>query len=119
VVLGHGDCLYKTFHHLIGNALKFSSDGTTPRIEIGSEERNGLARIYFKDNGPGIPPEYHTKIFRVFERIDKNKPGTGIGLSIVHKCAELMDGRAGVDSKPGEGSRFWLELRVSETTPQK
>jgi PAS domain S-box-containing protein len=119
IVLGHSDCLYKAFSHLLSNGLKFSSDGKAPRLQIGCEERPGVMRIYFQDNGPGIPPEYHTKIFRVFERINKDKPGTGIGLSIVHKCAELMDGRAGVESRPGHGSRFWLELRASETTPPK
>jgi PAS domain S-box-containing protein len=119
VVLGHSECLYQAFSHLFSNSLKFSVDGKDPHIEIGCEDRNGFVRIYFKDDGPGIPPEYQSKIFRVFERIDKEKPGTGIGLSIVHKCAELMNGRAGVESKPGDGSCFWIELRPPETVPQK
>jgi signal transduction histidine kinase len=119
IVLGHNECLYQTFSHLVSNALKFCSNGKAPRLQIGCEERQGVVRIYFEDNGPGIPHEYQRKIFRVFERIDKTKPGTGIGLSIVHKCAELMQGRAGVESKPGDGSRFWLELRASDNTPPK
>ena len=117
VVLGHSECLYKTFFHLVSNALKFCSDGKDPRIRIGCEERDGSVRIYFEDGGPGIPPEYQNKIFRVFERISQDKPGTGIGLSIVHKCAELMHGRAGVESNPGDGSRFWVELRVGQNVP--
>ena len=119
IVLGHNDCLYKTFSHLRSNALKFCSEGKAPHVQIGCEDRDGMVRIYFQDDGPGIPPEYQEKIFRVFERINKEKPGTGIGLSIVYKCAELMQGRAGVESKPGHGSRFWLELRASENTPPK
>jgi len=117
VVLGHSECLYKAFFHLVSNALKFCSDGKDPRIRIGCEERDGSVRIYFEDGGPGIPPEYQNKIFRVFERISQDKPGTGIGLSIVHKCAELMHGRAGVESNPGDGSRFWVELRVGQNVP--
>ena len=119
LVVGHSDCLYKAFSHLLSNALKFCSEGITPHVQIGWEGRDGMVRIYFQDNGPGIPPEYQGKIFRVFERINKDKPGTGIGLSIVYKCAELMQGRAGVESKPGQGSRFWVELRPSENTPPK
>jgi PAS domain S-box-containing protein len=119
VVLGHSECLYKAFSHLVSNSLKFSLDGKDPHIEIGCEERDGFVRIYFKDDGPGVPFEYQNKIFRVFERINKEKPGTGIGLSIVHKCAELMHGRAGVESKPGDGSCFWIELRPPENGQQK
>ena len=81
---------------------------------MGCERRDSFVRLYVRDNGPGIAPEYHTKIFRVFERLRKDTPGTGIGLSIVHKCAELMGGRVGVDSKPGDGSCFWLELKSAE-----
>jgi signal transduction histidine kinase len=119
MVVGQGECLYKAFYHLVGNALKFCSDGIVPRLQIGCETRPGMVRIYFQDNGPGIPHEYQRKIFRVFERMDKTRPGTGIGLSIVHKCAELMEGRVGVESKPGDGSRFWLELRAGNNTPPK
>jgi PAS domain S-box-containing protein len=110
-VHGHGECLYKAFSHLISNALKFSSSANPPHVQIGCEQRDGYVRLYVKDNGPGIAQEYHGKVFRVFERLHKEKAGTGIGLSIVHKCAELMGGRAGVDSKPGDGSCFWLELK--------
>lgn len=114
MVHGHSECLYKALCHLVGNALKFAPPDKHPRVQIGCERRNGFVRVYVKDNGPGIAPEYHGRIFRVFERLREDKPGTGIGLSIVHKCAELMGGRAGVDSKPGDGSCFWLELKSAE-----
>jgi PAS domain S-box-containing protein len=113
-VQGHADCLYQAFFHLLENALKFANGVRQPHIQIGWEKRNGYVRLYFKDNGPGIPAEYQGKIFKVFERMNRDQPGTGIGLSIVHRCAELMRGRAGVDSRPGEGSCFWLDLHTAD-----
>jgi signal transduction histidine kinase/CHASE3 domain sensor protein len=69
-------------------------------------------RLWVEDNGIGIAPEYHERIFRVFERLHgvETYPGTGIGLAIVRKGIERMGGRVGVESKLGQGSRFWIEL---------
>ena len=69
-----------------------------------------MARFWFEDNGVGIPKKAHEKIFGVFERLNQNYEGTGIGLAIVRKAAERMGGKVGVESEPGQGSRFWLEL---------
>jgi len=67
-------------------------------------------RLFFKDNGLGIPPGSHEKIFGIFERMSNDYEGTGIGLSIVKKGMDLMRGTVGLESKPGKGSTFWLEL---------
>jgi signal transduction histidine kinase len=69
-------------------------------------------RLWVEDNGIGIDPQYHQKIFGMFERLvsDREFEGTGIGLAIVHKAVERMGGRVGVESQPGDGSRFWIEL---------
>ncbi|HLP75550.1 MAG TPA: PAS domain S-box protein, partial [Candidatus Paceibacterota bacterium] len=98
--------------HLISNALKFTPDGKPPRIRICSERNAATTRLWVEDNGIGIKPEYHERIFRMFERLHGGDayPGTGIGLAIVAKGAERMGGKAGVESRPGEGSRFWIEL---------
>jgi len=71
-----------------------------------------VVRLWVEDNGIGIAPEYHERIFRVFERLHDIEayPGTGIGLAIVRKGAERMGGRVGVESEVGKGSRFWVEL---------
>jgi PAS domain S-box-containing protein len=113
-VQGHAELLYQAFCHLLENALKFANEVRRPRIQISCQRHDEYVRLFFKDNGPGIPAEYQGKIFKVFERINHDKPGTGIGLSIVYKCAELMRGRAGVDSQPGQGSCFWLDLHSAD-----
>jgi signal transduction histidine kinase len=97
----------------------FVEQHTTPRIHIWSEQRNTMARLWIDDNGIGIAPEHQEKVFQIFERLhhDEARPGTGIGLAIVAKAIERMKGIAGVDSQPGRGSRFWIELPLAEESP--
>jgi signal transduction histidine kinase len=71
-----------------------------------------FVRLWFEDNGIGIPAEAHERIFQLFQRLDQSYEGTGVGLAIVRKGAEKMGGRAGVESAPGQGSRFWLDLKL-------
>jgi signal transduction histidine kinase len=117
VVHGHRQTLQQCLINLVGNALKFTAPGTTPQIRIRAEVLNGKARIWVEDQGIGIATEHQDRIFRVFERLHgaETYPGTGIGLAIVKKGAERMEGRVGVDSVLGGGSRFWLELPLGKT----
>lgn len=98
--------------NLVSNALKYVSPGTRPHIRIWSETGEKFVRLHVQDNGIGIAPEHHDRIFRVFERLqtESEYSGTGIGLAIVRKGAERMGGKVGVESRPGGGSCFWLEL---------
>lgn len=77
-----------------------------------AEQRDGRVRLWVEDNGIGIAPEHHERIFRVFERLHRaaDYPCTGIGLAIVRKAMERMGGSAGVESELGRGRRFWVEL---------
>jgi PAS domain S-box-containing protein len=111
-VLGHGAVLNQVLGNLIGNALKFVPPGVTPRVKVRAEDRGATARIWVEDNGIGIRPEHHERVFRVFERLHGHKayPGTGIGLAIVKKGVERLGGTVGLESEPGGGSRFWFEL---------
>lgn len=112
-VMGHLPVLDQVFINLLTNALKFVAPDTTPRIRIWSEEgASGMARIWVEDNGIGIAPEHQQRIFRPFERLHGGSkyPGTGIGLAIVLKAVERLGGRVGVESRPGLGSRFWIDL---------
>jgi PAS domain S-box-containing protein len=134
-VLGNEAFLTQCFSNLLGNAAKFVGLGTIPRIEIGVEPHESVkpaaleeaadgfigpprpaattVRIWIRDNGIGIAPENHKRIFRMFERIHpaKEYEGTGIGLTIVGKAAERMGAEVGFESELGKGSRFWIQLQ--------
>ena len=79
--------------------------------------RSGTVRIWFEDNGIGIDHEHREKIWVMFQRLDKSYPGTGIGLALVRKAVERMGGRVGLESEPGRGSRFWIELQRADASP--
>jgi signal transduction histidine kinase len=84
----------------------------TPRVRIWTEEDSLRVRLFVADNGIGIATDKHERIFQIFERLHgiETYPGTGIGLAIVRKGMERLGGRAGVESTPGRGSTFWIEL---------
>jgi signal transduction histidine kinase len=99
--------------NLISNAVKFTARERAPRIDVTAiNQPNGWIRICVRDNGIGIAPEHQQRIFKVFERLHgaESYPGTGIGLAIVKRAMERMNGRYGLESKVGVGSTFWVEL---------
>ena len=111
-VLAHDPTLGQCLTNLLMNALKFIAPGVRPHVRFRAEDRGDYSRMWVEDNGIGIPAGQHERVFRVFERLHGSRyAGTGIGLSIVRKGIERMGGRVGVESEPGKGSRFWIELR--------
>jgi signal transduction histidine kinase len=110
-VIANEGGLCQCFSNLLGNAVKFVEPGKVPRVRIWTETRGDFVRFWFEDNGIGIPKEYQERVFGMFQQLDKSCEGTGIGLALVRKTAERMDGKVGVESEPGQGSRFWLELK--------
>ena len=113
-VMGNEALLAQCVSNLLSNGTKFVAPGTTPRVEVSAEAvEDGSIRIWFKDNGIGIAPENHTRIFRLFERIHPNAEyeGTGIGLTIVRKATERMGAQIGFESELGKGSNFWIQLK--------
>jgi signal transduction histidine kinase len=110
-VLGHVPSLTQCFSNLLQNALKFVPPDRVANIEVYSEPNGTQLRTHIRDNGIGIDPAHHGRIFGLFERAGPGTiPGTGIGLAIVKKAVERMGGTVGVCSAVGEGACFWIEL---------
>lgn len=133
-VYGHPAFIGQALSNLLTNAVKFMPPGRTPQVRLWTEdirhERDARddnspapgewVRIWVQDNGVGIAPEDQSRLFRIFERVFPNDKyeGTGIGLAIVQKAVERMGGRVGVESAPGQGSKFWIELKRASAPAQ-
>jgi signal transduction histidine kinase len=102
--------LVEVFDNLLSNAVKYGVGGQDPEVTIGAERWDGEARFFVRDHGPGIAPEYHEKIFGLFQRLDAQSEGTGLGLAIVARIMESHGGRAWVESAAGRGATFWISL---------
>jgi PAS domain S-box-containing protein len=113
LVLGNEAMLTQIFSNLLGNAVKFVNPGVKPRVHVWAELKGAWVRISVKDNGIGIDPDQHEKIFDIFQRVNKDFDGTGIGLAIVKKAVQRMGGQVGVLSELHHGCTFWFELRPS------
>ncbi|HEV2734683.1 MAG TPA: ATP-binding protein, partial [Longimicrobiaceae bacterium] len=99
--------LQQVFMNLVGNAVKYTRRPDA-RVEVTAEQRGAFQEFAVRDNGPGIAPEYHDRIFGIFQTLaarDKVE-GTGIGLSLVRKLVESRGGRVWVESAEGEGAAF-------------
>ncbi len=98
--------------NLLNNAVKFVRPGEKPNVRIYSTRENGFVRLSVQDQGIGIEKQYQAQIFGAFSRLhdDKVYEGTGIGLAIVKRAANRMNGNVGVESEAGKGSTFWIEL---------
>jgi len=104
--------------NLLSNAVKYNRQGGGVRITC-SFANPGRVRLAVSDTGLGIPPERQAELFTAFHRLGRENShieGSGIGLVISKKLVEMMGGRIGLESHPGEGSTFWVEL--AESPPQ-
>ncbi|HDR51416.1 MAG TPA: GAF domain-containing protein, partial [Mariniphaga anaerophila] len=99
------------------NAIKFTCKSRNPEIEIGFDENPDYWIMSVKDNGVGFDMKYHERIFEIFQRLHRAEdfPGTGIGLAMVAKALQRMNGKAWAESKPGHGSTFFIELPKIKT----
>jgi signal transduction histidine kinase len=111
-VFAHLPTVKQVLANLIGNSLKFVDPARPLTLRIYTTREKDFVRLWVQDNGIGIAREHQDKIFGLFQRLHDTQtyPGTGIGLALVRKGAERMGGHAGVESKPGHGSKFWVDL---------
>jgi signal transduction histidine kinase len=110
--LGDSTLISQILNNLLDNALTYRCTHGTPQVRITSERVSGHVVIQVADNGIGIEPEYHDKIFQVFQRLHSSDeyPGTGLGLAIVAKAVHVMEGEVSVESAQDRGSIFTVRL---------
>ena len=108
----HATHLQQLFQNLVGNGIKYRRPDLAPHIRVECERQNEFWKFSVTDNGIGIDPEYHERIFRLFERLhqDSEYSGTGIGLAICQRIVERYGGLIWVESRPGAGSTFYFTL---------
>jgi PAS domain S-box-containing protein len=107
-----GARIYQVFENLLVNATKFMGATKDPKIEVGYEDMGNFHRFYVRDNGIGINPEYHRKIFEMFHRLREieDETGTGLGLAIVERIVKNHGGKVWVESVKGQGATFYFTL---------
>ena len=110
-VFGDPGRLLEVFQNLDDNAIKFMGDQQAPAIEIGAQLEQDNVHCFVRDNGIGIAPDYHERIFDLFDRLNTKVDGTGIGLALVKRIIEVHHGRIWVESEgEGMGSTFHFTL---------
>jgi signal transduction histidine kinase len=110
-VIGDHTRLIEVIQNLVDNAVKFMGPHPNRIITIGSTKNERDERIFYvKDNGIGIAPEYHERIFGLFNKLNANTEGTGIGLTLVKRIIEIHGGRIWLESQPAQGAAFYFTL---------
>lgn len=111
VVYGDRTRLVEVLQNLLDNSAKYADPGSDLQIEIGAKQDNQQQTIFFvRDNGIGIDPQFHERIFGLFNKLDARTEGTGIGLTLVKRIIEVHGGQIWVESEPGKGSTFSFTL---------
>ena len=108
--------LTRLFENILSNALKYTSEGTEPLVEISSAIKEDFVEIQFSDNGIGFDEQFVSKIFTLFQRLHGREKytGTGLGLAICRKIVDMHGGTITATSKPGEGSSFYICLPLQQ-----
>lgn len=102
--------MIEVIQNLVDNAAKFMGDQKNPEIEIGITEQENETIYFVKDNGIGIKKEFHEKIFGLFDKLNSETEGTGIGLALVKRIIEVHGGKIWVESEEGQGATFYFTL---------
>ena len=106
--------IVEVLQNLIDNACKFMGSQPEPQIRIGASSDGTETRFYVKDNGVGVEPRHHERIFRLFDKLDPKSGGSGAGLAIVKRIIETHGGRIWIESPGSGGSTFWFTLQAPQ-----
>jgi signal transduction histidine kinase len=118
-VVGDRTRLLEVLQNLIDNAVKFTREEDRPRIWVTWETRDDMALIHLRDNGIGLDPRYAERVFELFEQLDPDREGTGLGLAVVKRIVEVHGGRVSFSSKgPGCGATVTLTLPLCKSPTQ-
>ncbi len=110
--------LVEVVQNLLDNSAKFMGDQKTPRLQIGARPERGETILFVRDNGIGIDPQHHERVFGLFDRLDARAEGTGVGLALVKRIIELHGGRIWVESTGrGSGAAFCFTLPGPPDSP--
>jgi signal transduction histidine kinase len=106
------EALSQVLSNLLTNALKYTAPGESPKVHIFAQSTESHVRLHVVDQGIGIDPKFHERIFKVFERLHgySRYPGSGVGLAIAKRAVERMNGKIWCESEPGRGACFIVEL---------
>lgn len=111
VLCGDRRRLLQIWQNLLDNALKYMGSAVGPRIEIGVLQQQEETVFFVRDNGIGIDPEYHEKVFGIFEKLDRTISGVGMGLTMVRRIVEIYGGSIRVESEGvDKGACFFFTL---------
>ena len=119
VLLADRSRLAQVFENLLVNAIKYGCPQPGGRIRVKSSITSDSLRYHVQDDGPGIPEDYHEKVFGLFQRLDTRLEGSGVGLTIVAKIMKIHGGRVEIESEVGRGTTFHLIFPLSALVPQQ
>lgn len=117
VIRGDHMRLVEVTQNLLSNAIKFMGDQPEPLIEIGcdGQDENGMATLFVRDNGIGIDSQFHERVFGLFNRLNPDIEGTGVGLTLIRRIVEVHGGKVWLESKPGAGTTFYFTLPIANS----
>lgn len=116
IIRGDRVRLVEVVQNLIENAAKYSNPAAHTRIEIGCQpDPHGAPVFFVRDNGIGIAPKYHERIFGLFNQLNAQAEGTGIGLTLVKRIIEVHNGQIWVESEAGKGATFFFTLPAAKS----
>lgn len=111
--------LVELLQNLIENAAKYRQPGRPLRVEVGAVTEHGQVAAFVQDNGIGIDPRYHERVFGLFDKLDSKSDGTGVGLAVARRIVEVHGGRLWVESGgAGEGATFRFTLPAAPSPPE-